>query len=82
MGMPSDPDQAHKGLGTSIVQALAAQLQAVVDTQAARPGTRVEIAHTQIALVDSGAGARRGAGRPHTTGGLTPTTTPAEGPRS
>ena len=55
VGMPRDPAQAHVGLGTSIVQALAAQLQAVVETHAARPGTRVEIAHTQIALVDSGA---------------------------
>jgi two-component system, sensor histidine kinase PdtaS len=51
VGMPDDAKQRHKGLGTSIVQALASQLEASVRTEPARPGTRVAIAHTQIALV-------------------------------
>jgi len=50
VGMPTEPVRA--GLGTSIVQALAAQLQATVQTDPAHPGTRVAITHTQIALVD------------------------------
>jgi len=50
VGMPTEP--ARIGLGTSIVQALAAQLQAAVQTDPAHPGTRVTITHTQIALVD------------------------------
>jgi two-component sensor histidine kinase len=52
VGMPSDPAQIRTGLGASIVQALAAQLQATVEIQSANPGTRVAITHTQIALVD------------------------------
>jgi two-component sensor histidine kinase len=50
IGMPAVPVRA--GLGTSIVQALAAQLQAVVEAGPAQPGTRVTITHTLIALVD------------------------------
>jgi|SRR5579859_2055263 len=52
IGMPSDPAQITLGLGTSIVQALASQLHASVDTQSAHPGTRVAMTYTQIALVD------------------------------
>ncbi|WP_372781979.1 sensor histidine kinase [Phenylobacterium sp.] len=52
VGMPTNPADIHVGLGTSIVQALAAQLQATVVNEPAYPGTRVAIAHTQIALVD------------------------------
>jgi len=44
------------GLGTSIVQALAKQLLAVVDVGAEHPGTRVTITHTQIALVGGAPG--------------------------
>ena len=51
VGMPADPSQVRLGLGTSIVQALATQLLAVVDVGSAHPGTRVAITHTQIALV-------------------------------
>jgi len=50
VGMPIEP--VRVGLGTSIVQALAAQLLATVQTDPAHPGTRVSITHTQVALVD------------------------------
>ena len=50
VGMPAEP--VRVGLGTSIVQALAAQLEATVESAAAHPGTLVTITHTQIALVD------------------------------
>jgi len=49
IGMPTAP---RLGLGASIVQALAEQLLASVETEPAQPGTRVVITHTQIALVD------------------------------
>jgi two-component sensor histidine kinase len=52
IGMPSDPALIRAGLGTSIVQALAAQLLSSVETEPAHPGTRVAVTHTQIALVD------------------------------
>jgi two-component sensor histidine kinase len=52
VGMPTDPAEVRVGLGTSIVQALAAQLLATIETEPAHPGTRVVVAHTQIALVD------------------------------
>jgi two-component sensor histidine kinase len=52
VGRPSDPAHIRAGLGTSIVQALAKQLLAVVEIEAAHPGTRVAITHTQIALVE------------------------------
>jgi two-component sensor histidine kinase len=52
VGMPTDPAHIRTGLGTSIVQALARQLGAIVETAPGRPGTRVAITHTQIALVD------------------------------
>lgn len=50
VGMPATP--VRSGLGTSIVQALAAQLAATVETDPAHPGTRVAITHTRIALVN------------------------------
>jgi two-component sensor histidine kinase len=56
VGMPSDLSQVPPGLGTSIVQALAKQLLAVVDVGAEHPGTRVTITHTQIALVGGAPG--------------------------
>jgi two-component sensor histidine kinase len=52
VGLPTDPAEIRVGLGTSIVQALATQLLASVDVEAANPGTRVAVTHTQIALVD------------------------------
>ena len=51
VGMPSDPSVIRTGLGTSIVQALARQLQATVNTGPAMPGTVISIEHRQIALV-------------------------------
>lgn len=52
VGMPTDPSLIHTGLGTSIVQALAKQLQAIVEVASSRPGTKVCIEHTQIALIE------------------------------
>jgi PAS domain S-box-containing protein len=52
VGMPKDPRSAKAGLGTSIVEALARQLEARVQVVSARPGTAVSIVHTQIAAVD------------------------------
>ncbi|THD60697.1 histidine kinase dimerization/phosphoacceptor domain -containing protein [Phenylobacterium sp.] len=60
IGMPRDPTLIRTGLGTSIVQALAAQLEAIVGTEPANPGTRISITHTRIALVVDGAGALDG----------------------
>ena len=54
VGMPSDPAMLRKGLGTSIIQALAAQLQAAVKIEPAMPGTRVEVTHTRLALAEEG----------------------------
>jgi two-component sensor histidine kinase len=54
VGMPTEPSEVRTGLGTSIVQALARQLSASVETSSANPGTCVALNHTQIALVDEG----------------------------
>jgi two-component sensor histidine kinase len=51
IGMPKDATTSRAGLGTSIVQALSAQLHAAIDITDASPGTMVSIAHTQIAAV-------------------------------
>jgi two-component sensor histidine kinase len=51
VGMSDDPETAKPGLGTSIVEALAAQLQAEVQIGNARPGTTVEIAHSDLVVV-------------------------------
>jgi len=59
VGMPPDATDAKPGLGTNIVQALTAQLQAVVRIADANPGTAVTIAHTQIAAVRNSATADR-----------------------
>ncbi len=53
IGMPADGALAKPGLGTSIVQALTAQLQAHVRISGANPGTLVSIAHTQIVAVQA-----------------------------
>lgn len=45
VGMPADPAKAVAGLGTSIVQALARQLEATVHVTDAHPGVFVSIAH-------------------------------------
>ncbi|WP_421933246.1 sensor histidine kinase [Phenylobacterium sp.] len=52
VGVNAQPGQLRAGLGTSIVQALAKQLEAVVVTASAHPGTRITVTHSQIALVD------------------------------
>jgi two-component sensor histidine kinase len=57
VGMAKDVANAKPGLGTNIVQALAGQLQATIKISEAHPGTKVSVAHTQIAAVQSGAGA-------------------------
>jgi two-component sensor histidine kinase len=59
VGMPIDPAHIRTGLGTSIVQALAKQLSAVVEVEPGRPGTLVAITHTQIALVTDDAASAR-----------------------
>ena len=51
VGMPKGPDGPTPGLGTSIVEALARQLEARVKVADAKPGTDVSIIHTQIASV-------------------------------
>ena len=50
VGMPASPP-TRKGMGTSIVRALAGQLNASVEILPQHPGTQVSIQHTQIALV-------------------------------
>jgi two-component sensor histidine kinase len=54
VGMPSPAAQAKPGLGTSIVEALARQLDARVELTDAQPGTSVAIKHSQIAVVTEG----------------------------
>lgn len=51
VGMPNDPALVRTGLGTSIVEALARQLQAAVEIAPGDPGTTVCVEHTQLALV-------------------------------
>ena len=50
VGMPLT-GPAKSGIGTSIVEALAWQLNAAVDIAPGQPGTSVSIQHTQVALV-------------------------------
>lgn len=56
VGMPDDPALVRTGLGTSIVQALARQLDATVDVAPAAPGTIVCVEHIQVALVGDDSG--------------------------
>jgi two-component sensor histidine kinase len=51
IGMPADDANVKPGLGTSIVKALSAQLQATIEVGDAHPGTAVSVAHAQIAVV-------------------------------
>jgi two-component system, sensor histidine kinase PdtaS len=51
IGMPTDATIAKPGLGTSIIQALSAQLHAAIKVSDVHPGTAVYVAHTQIAIV-------------------------------
>ena len=52
VGMAENPAHATPGLGTSIIEALAKQLQARVQVSNAKPGTSVAIIHNQIAIVE------------------------------
>ena len=45
IGMPPDHASAKPGLGTGIVEALAGQLDAIVEVADAKPGTMVSIIH-------------------------------------
>ncbi len=53
IGMPLNAADAKPGLGTSIVQALAKQLQATIKISDAGPGTSVAITHAQIAALQN-----------------------------
>jgi two-component sensor histidine kinase len=57
VGMPKNAGDAKAGLGTSIVQALAQQLQANITVSDRNPGTSVSLAHTPIAVVHGNANA-------------------------
>lgn len=52
IGMPANDSGVKAGLGTTIVLALAKQLNAAVQVSDAGPGTRVVIRHTVLKLVD------------------------------
>lgn len=55
VGMPKDAESSTPGLGTSIVEALARQLNAHVQVVGGHPGTTVSIVHSQISAVESDA---------------------------
>jgi two-component sensor histidine kinase len=57
IGMPADPESAKAGLGTSIVEALAKQLDARVQVTQANPGTAVSVSHVSSLAID---GIKRG----------------------
>lgn len=62
VGMPTDKASSMPGLGTSIVEAFANQLNARVQVSDAHPGTIVSVVHTQVAAAeDQGERTRRGA---------------------
>lgn len=56
VGMPTEPDLAKAGLGTSIVQALTTQLGASISVAGANPGTKVSIVHAHVPVLVSQAG--------------------------
>jgi two-component system, sensor histidine kinase PdtaS len=51
IGMPTDAPSVKPGLGTSIIQALSAQLHAAIKVSDVHPGTAVYVTHTQLAVV-------------------------------
>ncbi len=51
VGMPRGPNSAKAGLGTSIVQALAMQLDSKVNITSSNPGTKVSIQHTYVPVM-------------------------------
>jgi two-component sensor histidine kinase len=56
VGMPTDAASATPGLGTSIVEALANQLNARVRVNSGHPGTTVSVIHTRIGAIESNNG--------------------------
>jgi len=50
IGTPETLATTKPGLGTSIVEALANQLEAIVETKGGHPGTRVSITHTDASI--------------------------------
>jgi two-component sensor histidine kinase len=56
VGMPTDAASATPGLGTSIVEALANQLNARVRVNSGHPGTTVSVIHTRIGAIESSNG--------------------------
>ncbi len=59
VGMPKGDEGVKAGLGTSIVEALAKQLQAGVEIEDAKPGTRVSIVRAALAAADDAASDER-----------------------
>jgi two-component sensor histidine kinase len=55
VGMPTDAESATPGLGTSIVEALANQLNARVQVTSGHPGTTVSVIHTRLSAVEADA---------------------------
>lgn len=55
VGMPKDAESNTPGLGTSIIEALANQLNARVKVAGGHPGTTVSIVHTRINAVEAAA---------------------------
>ena len=53
VGMPLDAASAKPGLGTSIVEALAKQLEATIEVADAKPGTAVAIRHAQAPVASA-----------------------------
>jgi two-component sensor histidine kinase len=51
VGMPAEPNSAKPGLGSSIVQALAMQLDGKVSVASADPGTKVSVQHTYVPVI-------------------------------
>ncbi len=51
MGMPKNAEDAKPGLGTGIVEALARQLQAVIEVTDAGPGTDVAVIHKGAVVI-------------------------------
>jgi len=48
VGTPESLADARPGLGTSIVEALANQLEATVETEGGYPGTTVSVTHSEV----------------------------------
>jgi two-component sensor histidine kinase len=48
--MPTGPDGVKPGLGATIVEALAKQLNAQIDIAASNPGTSVSVIHREPGL--------------------------------